>query len=267
MSDCAYYLKTAMGAERAIQISIYPAMLLIFGLTELYVSIDDVDKHSTFVLRDKIQQLEETYEESFDKKLMLHIRNKVIEMEGEENLVSKENFARYEKKIERLCEFVRIFKPELENIEIEKKDDEDFYKCRLRMVYDGYSLDKEFESKGIKKIMDLFECLDAASEGHVVFIDELDANVSDVYLGRLIEYFLYYGEGQLCFTAHNLSPMSILKDRKEAIHFISSINTVHTWKRNGNNTPENAYRNGFIEDSPFNMDASDFLGILGGDDE
>ena len=45
------------------------------------------------------------------------------------------------------------------------------------------------------------------------------------------------------------------------------LTTVHTWANNGNLSPENAYKNGFIEDSPFNVDASDFLGILGGTDE
>ena len=135
------------------------------------------------------------------------------------------------------------------------------------MVYEDYSLDKEFESRGIKKMMDLFNYLDAASAGGIVFIDELDSNINDVYLDKLIEYFVYYGKGQLCFTSHNLSPMSVLKGNRNAINFISSINTVHTWTKSGNLSPENAYKNGFIEDSPFNVDSSDFRGILGGDDE
>ena len=137
----------------------------------------------------------------------------------------------------------------------------------IRMIYKDYTLDQKFESRGIKKIMELFEYLDMSADGQITFIDELDANINDVYLDKLIEYFILYGNGQLCFTAHNLSPMSLLKRNKESINFISSINTVHTWANNGNQTPARAYRNGFIEDSPFNVDASDFLGILGGDDE
>lgn len=110
--------------------------------------------------------------------------------------------------------------------------------------------------------MELFEYLDMSADGQITFIDELDANINDVYLDKLIEYFILYGNGQLCFTAHNLSPMSLLKRNKESINFISSINTVHTWANNGNQTPARAYRNGFIEDSPFNVDASDFLEYL-----
>ena len=136
------------------------------------------------------------------------------------------------------------------------------------MVYKDYKLDLEFESRGIKKIVQIFNYLDAASSGEIVFIDELDSNINDVYLDKLIEYFAIYGKGQLCFTAHNLSPMSVLKKYKNSICFISSVNTVHSWAKHGNQNPENAYRNGFIEDSPFNVDSSDFLGILGeGTDE
>ena len=61
--------------------------------------------------------------------------------------------------------------------------------------------------------------------------------------------------------------MAVLRKNKNSISFLSGINTVHTWTNNGNQNPENAYRDGFIEDSPFNVDASDFLGILGGEDE
>ena len=170
-------------------------------------------------------------------------------------------------KVNKLVSFVRIFKPDLKNIKVDVKEYREFYICRLIMMYDGYELDQEYESRGIKKLMNLFDALDAACRGDIVFIDELDSNINDVYLDKLIEYFIYYGKGQLCFTAHNLSPMSVLKNSKCAISFISGVNTIHTWTSNGNLNPENAYRNGFIEDSPFNVEASDFLGILGGADE
>ena len=155
----------------------------------------------------------------------------------------------------------------MRSIKIDRKEYGEFYICKLIMVYDDYELDQEYESRGIKKLMGLYNALDAACKGYTVFIDELDSNINDVYLGKLLEYFIYYGKGQLCFTAHNLSPMSVLRSSKCAISFISSVNTVHTWTSNGNLNPANAYRDGFIEDSPFNVDASDFLGILGGVDD
>ena len=179
----------------------------------------------------------------------------------------KNLYSSYEEQIAKLSMFIQIFKPELVNIEVDKKDFDQFYKCNLKMIYENYTLDQEFESRGIKKMMDLFYYLEDACMGMITFIDELDSNINDVYLDKIIEYFILYGKGQLCFTSHNLSPMSVLKKNKNAITFISSVNTVHTWANNGNLSPENAYKNGFIEDSPFNVDASDFLGILGGTDE
>lgn len=245
---------------------IYQMLLLIFAAS-LYVSLDEADNHINYAIRERIREMDEDNLKSHGIDLIYQINNKVLSANCNEHMIRKEYFGRYEKKIDRLFDFIKIFKPELKKIEIEKKDYDKCYQCNLKMVYEDYTLDKEFESRGIKKLMDLFNFLDAASTGYIVFIDELDSSINDVYLDKLIEYFVYYGKGQLCFTAHNISPMTVLKGNKNSINFISSINTVHVWANSGNSSPENAYKNGFIEDSPFNVDASDFLGILGESDE
>lgn len=242
-------------------------LLVLFALS-LQVSIDAEDNHTTYVIGKRLSEIDESNLETAGMEFIDQLKAKLFETSENAAFIPKSFFSKYESKISRMCEFIKIFKPELQNIEIEKKDYDRFYKCNLKMIYDGYSLDKEFESRGIKKLMNLFGYLDAASrEGMIVFIDELDSNINDVYLDKIIEYFVYYGKGQLCFTSHNLSPMTVLRGNKNAISFISSINTVHTWTSSGNLTPENAYKKGFIEDSPFNVDSSDFLGILGGEDE
>ena len=242
-------------------------MLLSIFAMSLYVSLDEADNHINYAIRERIREMDEETLKSHGIDLIHQISSKVLSANCNEHMILKKFFNRYEKKIDRLCDFIKIFKPELKGIEIEKKDYDKCYRCNLKMVYEDYTLDKEFESRGIKKLMDLFNFLDAASTGSIVFIDELDSNINDVYLDKLIEYFVYYGKGQLCFTSHNLSPMSVLKGNKNSINFISSINTVHVWTNSGNLSPENAYKNGFIEDSPFNVDASDFLGILGDSNE
>ena len=133
----------------------------------------------------------------------------------------------------------------------------------MNLNYGEYSINKEFESTGIKKLIRLFDCFVLASEGGIVFIDEMDSNLNDVYLCKIIEYFMYYGKGQLCFTTHNLDPMSVLKENKNSIDFLSSDNHLVSWTARGNASPENCYKNGMIEDSPFNIDAVDFVGIFG----
>lgn len=240
-------------------------LLLMFFALSLITYIDENDNHISYYLNEELKDYgKEKITQKKELELFQDIKTKILEVNAKEKYVKKLMFSSYEEYVKRLFSFIKIFKPDLCNIEIEKKDyNETFYKCYLKMVYKDYILNQEFESRGIKKLFQLFNYLDAASKGEIVFIDELDSNINDVYLDKLIEYFALYGKGQLCFTAHNLSPMSVLKKYRNSICFISSINTVHTWTKNGNQNPENAYKNGFIEDSPFNVDSSDFLGILG----
>ena len=240
--------------------------LMIFAAS-IYVGIDGEDDHRSYA-HDMLQQEagSEVMRETAD--LTVYSWASTASLKTDDIIISRAFLPPFKSRIKRLSSFIHIFKTDLKDIEIETKEyGELFYVCRLIMVYDGYKLDQEYESRGIKKLIRLFDALDAASRGNIVFIDELDFNINDVYLDKLIEYFIYYGKGQLCFTAHNLSPMSVLKNSKCSISFISGVNTIHTWTSNGNLNPEHAYRNGFIEDSPFNVEASDFLGILGGADD
>ena len=135
------------------------------------------------------------------------------------------------------------------------------------MVYDNYSISTEFESTGIKKLIKLFIYLDIMAKGGIVFIDELDSNLHDVYLCALLEYLMDFGKGQLCFTTHNVGPMDILKKHKKSIDFLSVDNKIYSWTSNGNYSPSKLYRTGMIEGSPFNIDSIDFIGIFDTDEE
>lgn len=98
--------------------------------------------------------------------------------------------------------------------------------------------------------------------GGIVFIDELDSNLHDVYLCALLEYLMEYGEGQLCFTTHNIGPMDVLKKNKKSIDFLSVDHKIYSWTTSGNYSPSKLYRNGMIEGSPFNVDSIDFIGVF-----
>ena len=163
--------------------------------------------------------------------------------------------------------FIKIFKPELSGIDIDRKENGDMYVCSLNMVYDNYSISTEFESTGIKKLIKLFIYLDIMTKGGIVFIDELDSNLHDVYLCALLEYLMDFGRGQLCFTTHNVGPMDILKKHKKSIDFLSVDNKIYSWTSNGNYSPSKLYRTGMIEGSPFNIDSIDFIGIFDTDEE
>ena len=100
------------------------------------------------------------------------------------------------------------------------------------------------------------------NNGKIVFIDELDANLHDVYLCKLLEYFSIYAKGQLCFTTHNLTPMEILKKRNYSIDFLSDNSTITSWIKNGNYSVSKLYKEGMIDNSPFNIEAFDFIGLF-----
>lgn len=179
-----------------------------------------------------------------------------------DNYIHKDLYGLFEKKVEKLCKFIRIFKPELNKIEIEKKENRDSFVCDLIMNYGSYKIHAEFESTGIKKLIKLYSYINAMVQGDIVFIDEFDSNLHDVYLCALLEYLMEYAQGQLCFTTHNVGPMDVLKQNKKSIDFLSTDNTIYPWKTNGNYSPSKLYRNGMIEGSPFNVEAIDFIEVF-----
>ena len=61
-----------------------------------------------------------------------------------------------------------------------------------------------------------------------------------------------------------MEPMSVLKDNKNSIDFLSSDNHLISCKIKGNVSPDNYYRNGIIEYSPFTVDSTDFIGLFEG---
>lgn len=57
--------------------------------------------------------------------------------------------------------------------------------------------------------------------------------------------------------------MSVLKNNRNSIYFLTSENEVISWKITGNAAPDRYYRNGMIEHIPFNIEAEDFIGVFG----
>jgi len=224
------------------------------------IYLNEQDKHTLYM----VQKYLDSPDNIANNKEFRSLLNKhIISYDSiSSELIHKTRFHVYKTKIEKLCSFLKIFKPDLQKIIINKKVDGEYYKCSLEMNYGNYNIDYEFESTGIKKLVRLYDCFNNASRGGIVFIDELDSNINDVYFCKLVEYFMYYGKGQLCFTTHNLGPMSVLKENKLSIEFLSNNNVIHTWTSSGNASPENFYKNGMIEDIPFNVDATDFLGLF-----
>lgn len=246
-------------------------MLFVFG-RKLYVYLDQSDDHSDYFIKDSLK----VFEKLEDNDSQVHfLMEQYLEMNEEwlnvvlesGNIIPKELYAYFEKVVNKLYDFLHIFKSDLQRIEIDKKEDYDTFICNLVMVYDSYRIHAEFESTGIKKLIRLFAYLKEMVRGGIVFIDEFDSNLHDVYLCALLEYLMEYGKGQLCFTTHNVGPMDVLRRRKKSIDFLSIDHRIYPWTTNGNYSPSKLYRNGMIEGSPFNVEAIDFIGVFGTDEE
>lgn len=235
--------------------------VMLFQL-QITIYLGEEDQHELYFLQKKLKDSDSGPQTLMEELLGQGDSQNLLYSVNEKN-ISKEHFEKYKEKVNRLTQFIKLFKSALVSIDIDAKDNGDYYVCELNLNYGDYIINKEFESTGIKKLIRLFDCFVRASNGGIVFVDEMDSNLNDVYLCKLIEYFMYYGKGQLCFTTHNLDPMSILKKNRNSIDFLSSDNHLVSWTARGNATPENCYKNGMIEDSPFNIEASDFVGILG----
>lgn len=239
--------------------------LLLFGLS-IFVYLDIEDDHTDFFINEMINRV--TDSEQLDKLFELrehevHLKKQLPLLISVSSMaVSRKRLPDFEKQVSELEAFLKIFKKDLQRIEIEKKQEKNSYRCELVMVYPDYSLNAEFESTGIKKLIRLFAYFQKMVEGNIVFIDELDSNLHDVYLCALLEYLMEYGEGQLCFTTHNIGPMDILKRNKNSIDFLSVNKKIYSWKKSGNYSPSKLYRNGMIEGSPFNIDSFDFIGVF-----
>lgn len=220
----------------------YITFLYVLG-EKIHVYLDDSDNHRKNFL--------EIYDNCIN----------VINITG--NIVPQEMYKHFEKTVNKLFEFLHIFKTDLKGIEIDRKEDHELCVCDLVMCYESYKIHAEFESTGIKKLIKLFAYLKEMVQGGIVFIDEFDSNLHDVYLCALLEYLMEYGEGQLCFTTHNVGPMDVLKQHKKSIDFLSENHRIYPWTTNGNYSPSKLYRNGMIEGSPFNVDSIDFIGVFG----
>lgn len=214
---------------------------------KLYIKIDREDSHLGYALIDNPLKDDIPFNDSIGNYDMI---------------ISKNNLQIFEDYLRRMTKFLKIFKPNLRNIEYEKKEGKEEYYINILFVYDDYKVNYEFESMGIKNLFSLFTYFKALSEDEVVVIDEIDTSIHDIYLNKLIEFFAVDGKGQLVFTAHNITLLQTLKKYKHSIDFINENMEVISWIKNGNSSPFKSYKDGYIKGLPFNVKEYDFLEIF-----
>ena len=257
-------IKIGKGEEYVGNAEVINALTDILFLSfELVVELNKEDMHNDYIsnrLREKKYDSEEKVSEFFKKIVeSLSPSEYLVDLStiGRDK-VKTDDFPMYEKNIKRLSKFIKIFKPDLDEIIIDKKENDTEYYCDKIFRYGNKRINVEFESTGIKKLMRLYSILKSCANGSIAFIDEMDANLHDVYFTKLIEFFKNDSKGQLCFTTHNLEPIDILKENSHSLDFISNDSRVYSWIKDGNKSPMKKYVSGLIPYSPFNVESFDF---------
>ena len=223
----------------------------------IIVSMEKEDLHTNYLKSLEIDEIFKDFKTEITEEDIFNFSVK------DRDLVKVEHINNYLNNIKKLEKFIKVFKTDLKFIEVDKKINDDVYYCNKIFHYNNSNgIDIEFESTGIKKLVRLFNALLACTNGKIVFIDEFDANLHDVYFAKLVEFLKNYAKGQLCFTTHNLEPIEVLKDNSYSLDFLSNDSRVASWVKNGNKSPMKQYVNGLIDYSPFNVYDIDFIDSL-----
>ena len=246
-----------------LDVAILYSLMFAFSITIL---MQDSDKNyiNFSSVTSQLDTIQTQKKKLNDDNIFLNLlrENRIPKRQTEQ--VPKKDFDKFEKYINNLGLFIKVFKDDFKTIEIKKDENGDNYECEIILIYnDGKRINKKYESTGIKKIIEMYSVLCNVENGDIVFIDEFDANIHDVLLVKLVEYVMDYAEGQLIFTTHNLAPMDVLQKAKHSIDFLSPDSRITSWTSNGNYTAASLYRKGLIEYSPFNIEPFSFIGVFG----
>ncbi len=174
------------------------------------------------------------------------------------DLISEDGLDAYIAETKKLESFIKTFNNDLEEIALTKAREGDKLLCTRVLKYKDYSIPLNEESRGIRKLAKMHFFINEAVKGNFVFIDELDSSLNAICLNRLLEFFLEYGMGILCFTTNSLEPISVLKKEANSLLFLGETGKLVVWNMPANINPAKHYREGYILDSPYNLDYLDF---------
>ena len=232
-------------------------------------NLDFIHMHILYHTINIFTHVEDEYYKIFspkitDEKWFNEVFFDLMNREGRnKKFIFKDRIEDLEKNLNKKEKFLKLFNPELNKIEFKKKDyDQDYYQIEYIFCYKDYKINFEYESMGMKSLFRLFNVLDTLNNGGIVFVDEIDMSIHDLYLNRLIEFFAENGKGQFVFTAHNTSILDTLKKYKNSINFMTEYQEIKPWIKNGNYSPRKQYLEGMLPNMPYNIEYYDFFEIF-----
>lgn len=237
---------------------------LLLCFNKIRVIDEEKDNHFSSIVSEMIENKEdkndEDYATMFAQSYQINHFGKKLVID---NKIYEENKKYIEQKYKSITEFLKIFKPQVEKIELEKVEKEKTIEIKSKIIYiDGTIVDIEYESVGIKKLIYIYEMIDLiVNHESIIFIDELDAHLHDVAINKILQYIIDKEEGQLLFVTHNVSIMEKIKYSKNSINIIDLNQDIHTWKQKGNYSPATLYKKGYLTED-FNYGVFDFEKIF-----
>ena len=123
-------------------------MSLWFFGKSIHVYLDQSDDHSNYILNNTVDDWSNAKAPKEKDALLDHFialkSDYLFVLSIANNYVGKENYQKFSQTVEKLAQFLRIFKSDLIRIEIDKKENHSFYICNLVMVYESYNINAEF---------------------------------------------------------------------------------------------------------------------------
>lgn len=179
-------------------------------------------------------------------------------------VIKSKDLKEFQDFLQDFLQLLQLFKSDVKTVKIHRK----YYHHQhlgvtLTLVYPYGNVLFSQESAGFRRLLPLMMAFKALQAGYLVVIDELDSHLNDIYLSKLIEYAMNYGQGQLLFTAHSITPMEVLKAKRYSIDVITQHCEVFHWVKQKNRSLTKIYQEGYIGQLPFNLQATDFIAIFG----
>ncbi|CAM3154624.1 AAA family ATPase [Streptobacillus ratti] len=230
---------------------------LIFAYYYILTSFHDEDKYFNNLNLEQIKEnIRDIEKLENDNKLSYDIS------------VEKNSMGEFEKELDSITKFLKLFSSKIKKVNYRHhSQDEDRYYLNYVIEYDDYDISLDYESMGIKNLFKMYRIIKAPFYGRIVFIDEIDLSIHEVYLEKLIESVAEFSKGQLIFTAHNIGLLNVLNNYKNSINFIDANNNLQKWVQKGTLNPIKSYKEGRIENMAFNIEAYEFLEVFGEEHE
>ena len=261
----AFAAEMKENGEKKLNKNDYMVLFIAFLTAKLVVIYGEKqDNHANYYLNwmvKNVNDVQKFEKNEFAKSKMKEVL-RLIPGSNCFDVVLKKDLEAYKKEIKKMEQFVKLLKHNLIRIDVKPKLFEEVYFVNLEFVYKDYSVDYEFESSGVKKICNLFSAFSSARNGSITIIDEIDSNIHDTFLIKLIEYFLVYSNAQIICTTHNVEIMSVTASQSKTIDFLSNDNHVIPWIKTGRLSPSTLYLKGRIQFIPFNLDSSEFAEVF-----